>query len=122
MYQKFKSLLGNSVYKSIALVLVILLAGPELMIGYELMALVEILGPTTFVLIHLVGIKLYFYKFKQLFLRFESHSALFLLTFKQLKTMPTLLYHILPERTFIASFLLSVAVGCAQITYSAFVF
>jgi len=104
MYQKFKSLLGNSVYKSIALVLVILLAGPELMIGYELMALVEILGPTTFVLIHLVGIKLYFYKFKQL------------------KTMPTLLYHILPERTFVASFLLSVAVGCAQITYSAFVF
>ena len=104
MYQKFKSLLGNSVYKSIALVLVILLAGPELMIGYELMAIVEILGPTTFVLIHLVGIKLYFYKFKQLFLRFESHSALFLPTFKQLKTMPTLRYYILPERTFVASF------------------
>ena len=44
MFNKIKQLFANKVYRSIALVLVILIAGPELMMGYELVALLESLG------------------------------------------------------------------------------
>ena len=112
MFNKINQLFANKLYRSIALVLVILIAGPELMMGYELMALLEFLGPSTFVLIHLAGIKLYLVRLKNAFMRFERHSLCYRAKASHIIDMPALIIHYLPERSFVLVFLSLVSICC----------
>jgi len=114
MINKIKQLFANKVYRSIALVLVILIAGPELMMGYELMALLEFLGPSTFVLIHLAGIKLYMVRLKNAFMNFEKHSLCYRPKASHIITMPALVIHYLPERSIVMGFLSLVSICCVH--------
>jgi len=54
--------MSKGVWHALALILVMLLAGPEIVVSIELMAMVEVLGASTFVLMYLSGIKLFFSK------------------------------------------------------------
>ncbi|MCF2902949.1 hypothetical protein L1267_21490 [Pseudoalteromonas sp. OFAV1] len=112
MLNKIKKLFANKLYRSIALVLVILIAGPELMMGYELMALLEFLGPSTFVLIHLAGVKLYLIKLKNAFMSFEKHSLCYRPKASHIIAMPALIIHYLPERSIVLGFLSSISICC----------
>tara|TARA_B100000700_G_C14323982_1_gene525054 strand:- start:87 stop:446 length:360 start_codon:yes stop_codon:yes gene_type:complete len=112
MFNKIKKLFANKLYRSIALVLVILIAGPELMMGYELMALLEFLGPSTFVLIHLAGVKLYLIKLKNAFMSFEKHSLCYRPKASHIIAMPALIIHYLPERSIVLGFLSLISICC----------
>lgn len=112
MFNKIKKLFANKLYRSIALVLVILIAGPELMMGYELMALLEFLGPSTFVLIHLAGVKLYLIKLKNAFMSFEKHSLCYRPKASYIIAMPALIIHYLPERSIVLGFLSLISICC----------
>ena len=112
MFNKIKKLFANKLYRSIALVLVILIAGPELMMGYELMALLEFLGPSTFVLIHLAGVKLYLIKLKNAFMSFEKHSLCYRPKASHIIAMPALIIHYLPEHSIVLGFLSLISICC----------
>ena len=114
MFNKIKQLFANQLYRLIALVLLILIAGPELMMGYELMALLEFLGPSTFVLIHLAGIKLYLVRLKNAFMNFERHSLCYRPKASHIITMPALIIHYLPERSIVLGFISLISICCVH--------
>lgn len=93
-----KSKLSNGIWSGLAAIIVLLMAGPEIAISIELFALVEVLGPSTFVLAYIAGFKLYLYKPYSLLKRFEKHSCFFVPSLACLKKMPSLIIHAVPER------------------------
>ncbi|TMO27468.1 hypothetical protein CWC28_11245 [Pseudoalteromonas sp. S4492] len=114
MFNTIKQLFANKLYRLIALVLLILIAGPELMMVYELMALLEFLGPSTFVLIHLAGIKLYLLRLKNAFMNFEKHSLCNRPKASHIIAMPALIIHYLPERSIVLGFISSISICCVH--------
>ncbi|RZD22649.1 hypothetical protein [Pseudoalteromonas sp. MEBiC 03485] len=114
MFNKIRQLFANKLYKTIALVLVILIAGPELMMGYELMALLEFLGPSTFVLIHLAGLMLYLERLKNAFMNFEKHSLCYRPMTSHIIEMPALIIHFLPERSLVLGSISLVSICCVH--------
>ncbi|AOW78615.1 hypothetical protein A3Q34_18295 [Colwellia sp. PAMC 20917] len=99
MLNWLKEKCSKSVWHTLAMVIVILLAGPEVMISMELMALVELLGASTFVLLYVSGVKMFFANVVNKFKAFESYSVLFIPTLESLKQMPFLMLHAIPERS-----------------------
>ncbi|WP_282131479.1 hypothetical protein [Pseudoalteromonas aliena] len=91
-----------------------LLAGPEMMIGVELFSLMELMGASSFVIAYYSGVKLFLKSLKGKFLNFERYSTLFLPNVEQLKAMPSLLIHAIPERTTSLTFLSTIFV-CTSI-------
>jgi len=108
MKQRLDKLI-NKVWHLMAVVIVFLVAGPEILIGMELMALIEILGASTFVMLYFSGVKLVFAKAWQKFNQFESYSTFFIPPFKDIKTMPALILHAVPERTFVITFFMLIS-------------
>lgn len=104
MYNKLKLMLKKGGWYSLAMIIVMLAAGPEILISMELMAVVEMLGASTFVLAYWSGIKLRLEKPIAKFKQFERHSILFLPSREVLKQMPSMLIHAVPERTFTIAF------------------
>ena len=117
MFEKLKSTLTESIWKAAALLIVVLIAGPEVMISMELMTLMEVLGASTFVMAYFAGLKLYFVKTLNWLKRFESHSYLFIPTKSQLKEMPSLIAHAIPERIFSIIFLGFYTLACVIYHY-----
>ncbi|WP_286269485.1 hypothetical protein [Thalassotalea hakodatensis] len=103
--------IGEGIWKSLAFIIVLLLAGPELIIGMELMALIEVVGASTFVIAYLTGLKLLMIKIKKRYLTFEKYSVLFLPTWQYFKAMPSLCLHAIPHRTVIISLFATVYLG-----------
>jgi hypothetical protein len=99
VFKRLKEKCSKSVWKTLAMLIVILVAGPEVMIGMELMALVELLGASTFVLLYVTGVKVIFANVVNKFKAFESYSILFIPTLESLKQMPFLILHAIPERS-----------------------
>ena len=85
MFDKLKKAASKGVWHSLAVIIVMLLAGPEIMVSIELMAMIEVLGASTFVLMYLSGIKLFFLKVWDKYKNFEKHSVFFFPTFPVLK-------------------------------------
>ena len=48
MFVKLKNIIAKGVWHSLALVIVFFIAGPEIMLGLEMMAMVEFLGALTY--------------------------------------------------------------------------
>ena len=105
MLKKVMFKLTQSIWSMAAILIVILVAGPEIMISMELMALVEVLGASTFVIAYFSGVLLYFEKPLNFIKKFESYSYLFIPTKDQLKEMPSLIIHAIPQRIFTIVFL-----------------
>ena len=82
-----------------------LLAGPELIVSIEMMALVEVLGASTFVMMYFAGFKLFLSKMWDKYKSFENYSIFFIPTISVLKQMPSMIIHAIPERTTVALFL-----------------
>lgn len=95
--------ISKGIWKALALLIVLLIAGPELMIGMELMAIIEVVGASTFVIAYFTGLKLLIIKIKKRYLTFEKYSVLFLPTWQHFKAMPSLCLHAIPHRTVIIS-------------------
>ena len=105
MFDKLKKAASKGVWHSLAVIIVMLLAGPEIMVSIELMAMIEVLGASTFVLMYLSGIKLFFLKVWDKYKNFESHSVFFFPTLSVLKQMPSMIIHTIPDRTVVGGFL-----------------
>lgn len=102
--------MSKGFWHALAVIIVMLLAGPEIMVSIELMAMVEVLGASTFVLIYLSVIKLFFSKVWDKYKNFESHSVFFFPTLSVLKQMPSMIIHTIPDRTAVGGFLAVVTV------------
>ncbi len=111
-------MLSKASWYTFACVIVLFIAGPEIMLSMELMALVEALGASTFVLMYLSGIKLAISKYWDKFKDFESHSTFFLPTVSILKKMPSLVIHAIPDRTAVIAFLGFCIVGMSGLYFN----
>lgn len=111
MFNSFKKLIAKGSWHSLAAIIVVLVAGPEIMMSIELMAMVELLGASTFVLIYVAGFKLFFAKLASKYKKFERHSVLVIPPLSILKQMPSLAFHAIPERTFSLCFFGFIALG-----------
>ena len=100
MFERLKKTMSKGIWHSLAVIIVMLIAGPEIMVSMELMAMVELLGASTFVLMYVSGLKLFFTKVLLKYKKFERHSVLFIPSLSNLKQMPSLALHAIPERTF----------------------
>lgn len=96
-----------------------LVAGPEVMMSIELMAMVELQGASTFVLMSASGLKLFFANIMVNYKKFERYSIFFVPCLSVLKQMPSLVIHVIPEPTLIISGLsfITVAMSCSYISY-----
>ena len=111
--------LSQGVWKLLALLIVMAIAGPEIIISMELMATVEVLGASTFVVAYLSGWKLWFKQVIGKYKEFESYSCLFIPTRNELKQMPSLIIHAIPERTLSLCFLGMISLAAAFGYYDA---
>ena len=66
MFERIKILISKGIWHSLALIIVFIMAAPEIMMGMELVALIEVLGASTFVLMYLTGIKLFLLKISKI--------------------------------------------------------
>ncbi len=99
MLDWIKKTISKGIWHSLAVIIVVLIAGPEVMMSMELMAMIELLGASTFVLMYASGLKLLLSKVINRFKQFESYSIFFIPTRGALKQMPLLAIHAIPERT-----------------------
>lgn len=115
MFERIKNAMSKGIWHSLALVIVFLMAGPEIMMGMELMALIEVLGASTFVLMYVTGVKLLLLKAWKKYQAFERYSVLFIPPLAVLKQMPSLAVHVIPERTFVITYLGIVCIAMISI-------
>lgn len=111
MINWIKEKCSKGLWSTLAMSIVLMLAGPEIMIGMELMAIVELLGPSTFVIAYFTGVKLWLNKGLRVVAKFESHSTFFIPTIETLKQMPSMVLHAIPERIAALSFISFVTLG-----------
>jgi hypothetical protein len=105
MIEAIKKIISKGFLHFAALIIVAVVAGPELLISMQLMGMIEVLGVSAFVGMYLSGFKLFMASAKSRYRRFESHSISFVPTFDALKKMPSLAMHLIPERSAIISFI-----------------
>ncbi|MDF0534774.1 hypothetical protein PY479_10865 [Shewanella sp. A32] len=101
-------------WKLVAIGLVLILAGSDLLLLMELSTMLELLGASTFVLVYYSGFKLLL---SSLFLRvkqFERHGVFFLPERAVIKSMPSMLIHALPNRCCWTLLMLSLATAGAD--------
>lgn len=111
MIDWIKQKCAKGFWSTLAMIIVFMLAGPEIMIGMELMAIVELLGPSTFVIAYFAGVKLWLDKGLQVVTKFESRSTFFIPTINTLKQMPSMILHAVPERITVLSFISFITIG-----------
>jgi len=109
MLNWLKNKASKSVWHTLAVLIVVLVAGPEVMISIELMAMVELVGASTFVLLYVSGVRTFFSNVFNKFKAFESYSVFFIPTLESLKQMPFLALHAIPERSATISFICLIA-------------
>ena len=78
--------------------IIVAVAGPEVLISLELMALVEVIGASTFVMAYVSGFNFYLSTWFKKLANFERYSDWFYPSLSALKTMPSAVIHCIPER------------------------
>lgn len=99
MFESIKKTMSKGIWHTFAVLIVLLVAGPEMMVSMELMAMVELFGASTFVLMYVSGLKLFLSTLEFKYKKFERHSVLFIPSLSTLKQMPSLAFHAIPDRT-----------------------
>ena len=105
MLNKLKGYASKGLWRSLAIIIVVFVAGPEILISMELMALVEVMGASSFVLMYFSGLRLACKNTLNKLSKFEYYSLFFIPSFANLKQVPGLLYHTIPHRLCAISFL-----------------
>jgi len=99
MFDWIKKRMSKGIWYLLATLIASIVAGPEILISIELMGLIELFGASTFVLMYVSGLKLFFSNGFNKFKKFESLSIFFIPSLDTLQKMPTLAIHAIPERT-----------------------
>jgi len=99
MFDWLKTIMSKGIWYLLAALIAAIVAGPEIIISMEFMALVELFGASTFVLMYVSGLKLFLSKVFNKLKKFESCSIFFIPSLDSFKKMPTLAIHVIPERT-----------------------
>ncbi|MBL4911363.1 MAG: hypothetical protein JKX78_15300 [Alteromonadaceae bacterium] len=99
MLDWLKKRTSKGIWYLLAALIVACIAGPEIIISMELMALVELLGASTFALMYISGFRLFISNVLNELKKFESRSTFFIPSLDTLKQMPVLAIHAIPERT-----------------------
>ena len=105
MLHRLFSVARQGAWSAIAMLIIVAVAGPEVLISLELMALAEMVGASTFVMAYVSGFMLYVSPCLKKLVDFERHSDWFYPSWTALKTMPSLVIHCLPERLTALSFM-----------------
>ena len=74
VFDRIKETMSKGVWHSLAVIIVMLVAGPEVIMSIELMAMVELQGALTFVLMYASGLKLFFAKIMVNYKKFQRYS------------------------------------------------
>ena len=118
MLHRLFSKTKQGVWSAIAMIIIVGVAGPEVLISLELMALVEVIGASTFVMAYVSGVNLYLSTWFKKLADFERYSDWFYPSLSALKTMPSVVIHCVPERltslVFMGLVLLTTIVLCWQ--------
>lgn len=110
-YKKLIEKMKQFSWYSLAMMIVFVFAGPEILVAMELTLMVEVMGASTFCMFFLSAIKAFFEpylkKLKPYFERFTQFEgqSFFVLEYKQYKQMPSMLVHAVPANTFLLGFL-----------------
>lgn len=99
----------NRWWRLLAVAIVAVVAGPEVLIYAEGMAILELIGAATFVFMYVVGFKLYFYNAWNAFYGFENRYHFFLPSYSIVRESPGLLYYAIPRRSIIYAVFLIVS-------------
>ncbi|WP_440056590.1 hypothetical protein ACSLBF_21010 (plasmid) [Pseudoalteromonas sp. T1lg65] len=118
LLSKLKDQCAQSFWHTSAMILVLFLAGTEIMVGVELMAMIELVGASTFVLAYLAGAKLALTNVYQQLKKFEQHCVFFLPKFNVLMWMPSLAIHAIPERSVMMAVLAFITLSAIYATIS----
>ncbi len=120
-YKKLIEKIKQFSWYSLAMLIVVVFAGPEIFVAMELTLMLEVMGASTFCMFYLSAIKAFFEPYlKKLkpyfehFAQFEGHSF-FVLKYKQYKQMPSMLMHAVPANTLLLGYL-SIITGFAILT------
>jgi hypothetical protein len=97
-------------WRILAVAIVVVVAGPEVHIFYEGMAILELIGAATFVFMYAVGFKLYFHNAWQIFYKFENRYHFFLPPFSTIQKCPGLICYVVPRRTTIYGVILLLSI------------
>ncbi len=106
MFDRIKKITSKGIWYFLAVLIVSCVAGPEILISMELMALVEIFGASTFALMYVSGLKLFLTKAFNSFFKpvlFPIYKKLqqldpyfFVPSYNNVKKFPALLCHSIP--------------------------
>lgn len=86
-------------WKLLAVVIIVVAAGPEAFVYAEGMAILEVLGAATFVFMYVVGAKMYWHNLWNWFTDFENRYHFFLPSFSLIRETPGLLFYAIPRRS-----------------------
>jgi len=86
-------------WRLIAVIIIVLAAGPEIFLYTEGMVMLEVVGAATFVFMYVNGAKMYLHNLWDWFFNFENRYHIFLPSVSILRARPALLYYVIPKRT-----------------------
>lgn len=86
-------------WRLLAIIIIVVVAGPEVYLYTEGMVILEIIGAATFVFMYVTGAKLYLYNAWNWFYTFENRYRFFLPSVALIKAKPGLLYYAIPTRS-----------------------
>jgi hypothetical protein len=120
-YKKLIEKIKQFSWYSLAMLIIVMFAGPEIFVAMELTLMLEVMGASTFCIFYISAIKSFFEPYlKKLkpyferFAQFEGHSF-FVLKYEQYKQMPSMLAHAVPANTLLLGYL-SIITGFAILT------
>lgn len=96
-------------WRFLAVVIIVIVAGPEVFIYAEGMVVLEAVGAATFVFMYVVGFKMYFHNAWNAFYKFENQYHFFFPSFSIISKSPGLLYYVIPRRSTIYAIFLIVS-------------
>lgn len=122
MSKKLIEKIPSKVWTVFAIIFIMMIVGPELLMGIELMALVNLMGADLFILLaftsfYTLSLKPVFQKF----IEFERESNFFIPSKKMIKENPNYLILLVPERTLRLLLLCFIMVGAASSLWSAMI-
>lgn len=86
-------------WRLLAIMIIVVVAGPEIYLYTEGIVILEIIGAATFVFMYVVGAKLYCYNAWNWFYTFENRHHFFMPSMTLIKAKPGFLYYAIPTRS-----------------------
>lgn len=120
MLQRIKQTLAKGFWQTLAMLIVLVLAGPEIMISMELMAIVDLLGASTFVLAYVYALRAWLDKPIRWLHAFENSAQFFFPPLNVLRQMPSMAIHAVPDKICVLLFFSFLFAGMGKAYYTVF--